>query len=521
MVAPFIGFAGLTVAALIKAVVAEYTANISRKKIAQSYLVERIDGKLEKKFGKEFLKNKLTSDKLKDVREVIHEELGAYSSRRDLDQLITNSLSQLTDEHQQILDKLERVESLLEKISIPLSYSIAKETNEEIPPELLQGLLEGSLQGKQQSEKVLNELVKEYRVPEETLSQLTNYSFVKRITSEGEKEMNRIVERFSTSPQEINNLSTLMDISSLIIGPKEHLNDVVSEFVFRLIEQDLDTSLVEDSIVGFTFLIHRLGKLEHLTESDRLLLSSFLKKRLTDIENPTRILESYFLLTELGYPAEVEPQFVLELMDRHYKQGLNSTREMSNQLKLSNRLARFLRRLGTKTYKPQASMRTLRTLINRLDKRKFVRNTQLLTYQLERLITEINLLVAYFEKKDPAEEDLNELVEILQLLLEILNRPNILNLNLKTKKQIVECMDSAYYLYDLLAVRNSWNLLNNYQLDIKSLYTPTLGSYQRISADQAALTNSLAEYSRRRLEVTERELPSPPRKRVKKKINQF
>ena len=103
MVAPFIGFAGLTVAALIKAVVAEYTANISRKKIAQSYLVERIDGKLESKFGKDFLKNKLTPDRLKQVREVVHEELGAYSSTRDLDQLITNSLSQLTDEHQQML----------------------------------------------------------------------------------------------------------------------------------------------------------------------------------------------------------------------------------------------------------------------------------------------------------------------------------------------------------------------------------------------------------------------------------
>ena len=316
MVAPFIGFAGLTVAALIKAVVAEYTANISRKKIAQSYLVERIDGKLENKFGKDFLKNKLTPDRLKQIREVVHEELGAYSSRRDLDQLITNSLSQLTDEHQQILDKLDRVESLLEKISIPLSYSISKETNEEIPQELLQGLLEGSLQGKKKSEKVLNELVEEFRVPEDTLSQLSNYSFVKQISSEGEKEMNRIVERFSTSPQEINNLSTLMDISSLIIGPKEHLNDVVSEFVFRLIEQGLETSLVEDSIVGFTFLIHRLGKLEDLTESDRLLLSSFLKKRLTDIENPTRILESYFLLTELGYPTEVEPQFVFDELGR-------------------------------------------------------------------------------------------------------------------------------------------------------------------------------------------------------------
>ena len=520
MVAPIIAFAGLTVASLIKTVVAEYTANMGRRKLARSFLVERVDSKLEKKFGKDFLKDKLTPHHLKEVRDAIHEELGAYSSSRDLDQLISNSIQTLSNEHQQILTKLERVESLLEKISIPLSYSISKEAEEEVPEELLQGLLEGSLLGKQRSDQVLNELINEKRIPENTVSSLNNYKFIEKLAVEGEKEMSRIVNKFTSSPEEINSLSTLMDISALMVGPNEQLNNIISEFVFRLIEEGLESSVVEKSIVGFTFLIHRLGKLDHLSESDRILLASFLKKNLRDIDNPTRLLESYFLLTELGQAADVDPDFVLEIMDKHYKRGINTTREMNNQLHVNGRLARFLRRIGLKSSKPSSSMRSIRMLIKKLDKRKFLRNTHLLIYQLDRLTTEINLVISYFEKTDPSEEDLNELVELLQSLLEILNRPNILKLNLKTKKRIIELMDAAYYLYDLLAIRNSWNLLNNYQINIKSLHSPTLGNYQRISTNQELFNSSLKAYSRKRLEKTNRDLPSPPSKRMRKKIAQ-
>jgi len=520
VVAPIIAFAGLTVASLIKTVVAEYTANMGRRKIAQSFLIERMDSKLEKKFGKDFLKDKLTPHHLKEVREAIHEELGAYSSTRDLDCLITNSIQKLSNEHQQIFTKLERVESLLEKISIPLSYMISKETGEEVPEALLQGLLEGSLLGKHRSEHVLNELIDEKRIPTTTLSSLENYKFIEKLVVEGETEMNRIIDKFTSSPEEINSLGTLMDISALMVGPNEQLNSIIFEFVFRLIEQGLESSLIEKSIVAFSFLIHRLGKLDTLSESDRLLLKSFLKKNVTDIDNPTRLLESYFLLAELGYANDVNPNFVLEVMDRHYKKGLNTTREMNNQLHISGRLARFLRRIGLKSSKPTSSMRTIRMLIKKLDKRKFVRNTQLLTYQLDRLTTEVNLVISYFEKTDPSEEDLNELVELLQLLFEILNRPKITKLNLKTKKRIIELMDASYYLYDLLAFRNSWNLLNNYQINIKSLYTPTLGTYQRVTTNQELFNRSLKEYSRKRLENTDRDLPSPPSKRMRKKIAQ-
>ena len=115
---------------------------------------------------------------------------------------------------------------------------------------------------------------------------------------------------------------------------------------------------------------------------------------------------------------------------------------------------------------------------------------------------------------------MNELVELLQSLLEILNRPNVLKLNLKTRRQIIELMDASYYLYDVLSIRNSWNLLNNYQINIKSLHTPTLGSYQRITTDQKLFNRSLKEYSRKTVEKLDRELPSPPSKRSRKKITQ-
>jgi hypothetical protein len=81
-------------------------------------------------------------------------------------------------------------------------------------------------------------------------------------------------------------------------------------------------------------------------------------------------------------------------------------------------------------------------------------------------------------------------------------------------------MDASYYLYDLIAIRNSWNLINTFQLDVKSLYSPTIGSYERITTDQASFNQALAEFSRKRLRRIERDLPSPPRKgdKIKKRI---
>ncbi|MFX0208524.1 MAG: hypothetical protein ACFFDT_21255, partial [Candidatus Hodarchaeota archaeon] len=115
---------------------------------------------------------------------------------------------------------------------------------------------------------------------------------------------------------------------------------------------------------------------------------------------------------------------------------------------------------------------------------------------------------------------LAEIIELIQMLLEILNRPRVFELDLETRKRVVELMDAAYYLYDLIAIRNSWSLINDFQLDVKSLYSPTIGSYERITTDQASFNQALDEFSRKRLRRIERDLPSPPRKedKIKKRI---
>jgi hypothetical protein len=518
LVLPFLPFVGLTVAAIVKNVVADYTASMAKKKLAKSFLIERIDSKIEQKFGKGFLKQRLDNDALKKVRRVIHEELSAYSpQRKDIDQLIVNSINKLTNEHQQILTKLTNVESLLQKISIPLSYSLNKETEEGVPEELLTGLLEGSLQGAKSSLKVLTELSEGKEVPTEVFNILKEFEFIREVSSAGETEISKLVKKFKNTPEEINNLNTLLDISSLLVGSNENMDSIVSEFVFKMISEGLNTSSIEDSVISFCFLIHRLGKLEFLSESDRLILNSFLRKHLKQ-DDPTRKLEAYFLLSVLRMSSDLDQSFIKELLSRQKEQGIASTREMVGQLRVDGRLAQFLRKLGFRRPKSQSSIKTINHLIRKLDKRKFLRSTQLLKYQLDRLITEINLLIVDFEKNDAKQVNLSEIINLLQSLMEILNRPGVLKLDLETRKRIVELMDASYYLYDLVAIRNSWGLLHQYQLEISSLYSPTLGKYQRVITDQAAFNLTLDKFSQKRLRHVDRELPSPPRKPVRKKI---
>jgi len=517
VVAPFLPFVGLTVFALVRQVVTDYTASMAKRKLAKSFLIERLDSKIETKFGKDFLKKKLNNENMEEIRQIIYEELSAYSPRKDLDQLIINSAQKLSDEHQQILIKLDNVESLLEKISIPLAYSLVKESIEEIPEELLSGLLDGSLQGHDSSQKVLTELTEEKQVSSDVFNTLKEFEFIKRVNTEGEMQISRIVQKFTNSSDEINSLSTLMDISTLLVGggSNEELENLVSEFIFKMINDGVDTSLIEDSVISFCFLIHRLGKLDLLSESDRLVLSSFLRKDVQKIEDPTRMLEAYYLLSVLGKADDINTTFIKEILERHQQQGISTTKEMAKQLRVDGRLARFLKRLGFKTSKPESSLRNIKLLIRKLDKRKFVRSTKLLKYQLDRLITEFNLLITYFEKKEPLQVDLDEIVELIQVLLEILNRPQVFELDLETRKRAIELMDAAYYLYDLLAIRNSWNLINTFQLGVKSLYSPTLGSYKRVTTDQATFNRALTDFTRKKLRRVERDLPSPPRKEVK------
>ncbi|MFX1506129.1 MAG: hypothetical protein ACFFDC_08435 [Promethearchaeota archaeon] len=520
MVIPFLPFVGLTVFALVRQVVADYTANMAKKKLAKSFLIDRLDDKMEKRFGKNFLKKKLTPDNLDEVRKIILEELTAYSPRKDIDQLIVQSAQKLSDEHQQILNKLDNVESLLQKISIPLAYSLSKESQEEIPEELLAGIIAGSLRGHDSSQKVLTELTDDNQVPLSVFDSVKEFEFIRKVATEGENEISRLVNKFTNARGEINSLSTLIDISNLLIGQNNELENLVSEIVFKMINEGVNSSIIEDSMISFCFLVHRLGKLDLLSESDRLVLGSYLRKSVQKIDDPTRMLEAYFLLSALGDAADINTTFIKEILERHHQQGISSTKEMAGQLRVNGRLARFLKRLGFKTSKPETSLRNINMLIRKLDKRKFTKSTQLLKYQLDRLITEFNLLIVFFEKEDPSQIDLAEIIELIQMLLEILNRPRIFELDLETRKRVVELMDASYYLYDLIAIRNSWNLINDFQLDVKSLYSPTIGSYERITTDQASFNQALAKFSDKRLRRIERDLPSPPRKedKIKKRI---
>jgi hypothetical protein len=101
-----------------------------------------------------------------------------------------------------------------------------------------------------------------------------------------------------------------------------------------------------------------------------------------------------------------------------------------------------------------------------------------------------------------------------------LNRPQILKLELESRRCIIELMDATYYLYDLLAIRNSRNLLNKFQLDVKSIYSPTLGSYHRISPDEAAINRALGDFSQKKIRQIEKDLPSPPKRKHWQKIGE-
>lgn len=507
MVLPFVA---ITVGMLVRQIAVDFTADIAKKQLAQSYLVKRMDKKLKKKFGKSFLSNRLSDTDLDSVRSVLKEELSSYGIKepKEVDSLIVNSLSKLSDEHRIILAKLDNIETLIQKISIPLSFQISKDRGEILPPEMLEGLIEGKIKGNASSKSTFNELINDGEIPSSASEILDKWNFIEQMINYEQSRLESLFKRFTGSSDDINNLHNYLEIGS-ILDIAESLS-ATDALLTRIINEGLRSPEIEKSVISFCLIMDRLGRLSKLSEKEKKIMADFLLKRLNSDILANEKIETYFLLEKLGFSDYVDLNTILEIFEHFSKQKYQTTKDMKSQVKISVKVARFLKKIGMKK-PPKTSIRTVKSLVTKLDKRKFSRKTSLLLLQLDRLYTELNLLIAYFEKDNNDQVDIQDLSAFLQLLITIVNRPEALNLDNEVLERIIKLQDSTLYLYDLLAVRNSRNVLNKYEINIRSMYSSTLGKYRRISDEHEEVNKIIAQMKIKAKTSIASNLPSPPK----------
>jgi hypothetical protein len=121
---------------------------------------------------------------------------------------------------------------------------------------------------------------------------------------------------------------------------------------------------------------------------------------------------------------------------------------------------------------------------------------------------ELSLTIVDFEHQIEYDEVSRvQLDELLRTLIDILQRPSTRKLDAESRLQILEALDHALYLQDLIGIPNGMTFIRNGEKTINALYPSSLSRYQRTNREIIENIVALANVSQA--------LPSPPRKKEK------
>jgi len=485
----------------------------SKKRIAGDFLTDRLKDKVVGRLGKRALQEPLTKEDLPVLRELISEELKAYgATQKEIDQLITTSLARLAEDHTEILSRLDDMEQLVRKVTLPLALKVAG-GDEDLPMDLLEELMAQKLLGNPSSERVFDEMVEEKQINGEMSSTLANFSF---LTAVRDYEQKRVRDYLSKNkmPEDLNELLNYLTISDMLSADTdEECKTILDDLIGQLLVDLGDRITGGPSLRPMLHILDRLNRLTQLSETRKHQLRGILTLELRDADD-TEKLELLYLMARVDPKFRVDPELVEGILDRLTKTGISDAALKKKKVSFSHRVLRFLRRRKRSSAKSRKrTIRNLKSLTRRLERRKFARATPLMHFQLERLIAELSLLIVDFEGQTEYGHGVAELDELLRTLIDVLQRPATKKLNAHSRLLILESLDHVLYLQDLIGLTNGLKFAVEGQETINALYTSSLGRYRRSNPDVLSSLVQLATVSQA--------LPSPPRrkKKVRKKLS--
>ncbi|MFX0205725.1 MAG: hypothetical protein ACFFDT_07030 [Candidatus Hodarchaeota archaeon] len=433
--------------------------------------------KIEKKTGKNVFDDQLRESNLEDIRKIVQDELSAYGvSREKVDELIFHTLADLENQHTEILNKLENVENLLEKVVLPLSFQVSL-NNPEVPTALIEKMLYEDIRGNPDSQRVLTEMVEEGTVDSTSVEVVRNYEFLNELIGLENFLFQQFVHALEAGKENVNSLPAYLTIMNILgtESENEESKKRLNNFIARLLTEMADFST--SSLIVFLHILDRLDRFTLLSDASRSLTVNRLLIELNkkDVDDSTKLQTIYFL-GHLGGLDRVDYSLIDSILSRATQAAVDK-----EPLRLTQRITRWLRKRGSRSPRDiKRSIRVLHTLTRRLELRKFARSTPKLLRELARVNSEINLLILDFERETevPALEGFEAL---LRNLILILQRADYKKFDIETRASFLRTLDNALYLQDLIAVNRARQMAVKGQTVLKSLYRKgeEIGRYRR------------------------------------------
>ncbi|MFX1511073.1 MAG: hypothetical protein ACFFCQ_00590 [Promethearchaeota archaeon] len=474
MIGLILPFVGLTVGVFLKAVISKWVLPEAGPKVSE-FLWNRLKTKIETKTRKNVFNDPLRESNLEDIRKIIQDELSAYGvSREKVDELLFHTLADLENQHTEILNKLENVENLLEKVVLPLSFQITL-NNPEVPSTLIEKLLNEDIRGNPDSQRVLTEMMEEGTVDSSSVEVVRNYEFLNELIGLENFLFQQFVHALEAGKENVNSLPAYLTILNILgtDSENEESKKRLNKFIARLLTEveDLSTS----SLITFLHIVDRLDRFTLLSDTSRSLTINRLLIELNKKEvDDSSKLQSIYFLGHLGGLDRVDHSLIDSILSRATQSAVDK-----EPLRLSQRVVRWLRKRGTRSRRDiKRSIRVLHILTRRLELRKFARSTPKLLRELARVNSEINLLILDFERETeiPAIEGLEALIRNLILILQ---RVDLKKFDAETRASFLRTLDNALYLQDLVSINQGRQMAVKGQSILKNLYRKEIGKYQR------------------------------------------
>lgn len=521
-------FVTISLASIITSILFEATKRLGGQAVA-NFLSKRIKKKLHKDHDIDPEKEGTTEEEMEIFRQILHDELQSLGMKeKEIDLLLLKSVQSLADDHQEILRRMENVESLLVELRTGLVYeSVLYGTD--VPLNLSEKLFERHLTGEDNSTAKLDEYIDEGHYSSQLKNSLEKYAVFKQAYQEEDRLAERFLDHFKQSQNEINQLVLMADIWGIIGAENIEKNKVFAKIITSFFnESDQATSIELDYLLKFLHLLDLTGSINQIDTKIQSTLIYYLVKEIELLPFYTQIEVSYYL-SKLGYNDRkisliVENAFK-ELNNQNY-----SDRFVQESVSISKRLLRFFS-IKKSTVDINKSTKILKSLTKRLARRKFERMTSLLEGQLTRTLAETNLIAMYFDQQSNqcTPSDLDSLKNIVKTLMALLAKASSKDtLNTDIRVNIWKIIDNCVYILNRVAVSNTSDMLTKWEINLakhQGLFSENWGEYRRLSQEQIQEVLgqiTLTEKMVKKMELEKKlaqieQLPEPPKKSRNKK----
>lgn len=503
---------------LLASLLFEVAKNIGGR-TASEFILKKIKSKFKQKYHKDPDEESISDENLAIIRKLLHEELEAYGiTAKQVDMLLMKAVKQLSEDHAKILKKLDIVEGLLVKLSATLLYEAHMEGTE-VPDGLSEKLFERFIAGDKAAEKKIEEYIKQGDYAFSFREKLKKYEPIRKAYKQEDVIVSRFLKQFAESEDKsVGELALFAELWAFIGSPTLDTNLILEKITLQL----LDSATIEETdpthILKFLHLLDMTDALGKLSFQAQSFLISFLTSAIQQAEYYKQIEMAYFLMKmDAVFPELFE--IVEKAMSELSKQRF-SDKFVKESVAIDKKILGFFRKQSKVDV--SLSLRALKSLVKRFQRRQFKRSTALLHGQLTRTLAETNLLAANIDTIELDEDSLEGLKQTLLDLVDVLIKaPDSEKLSEEVRILIWKNIDNCLFIINRLAIQNTKSALKDFEIDLAKfhgIYSSDLGVYERKSAREIKTVLRKLKISQALIKKAEeekkkeiiRDFPEPP-----------